>query len=58
LRSGGWNEKTYLLATLIDVVEFEELLFFFVVVVGADEHHNEHGQENCEALNPSYIQIL
>jgi hypothetical protein len=47
-----------LFAALVNVVEFKELLFLLVVVVGADEHDNEDSQENCEALNPSYIQIL
>lgn len=47
-----------MLAALVNVVELEELLFLLVVVVGAYEDDDEHGQENCEAFNPSYIQIL
>lgn len=41
-------------AFLIKGIEFEELFFLLVVVVGSDEHDDEDGQKDSEALNPRY----
>ena len=54
IKSEGWNRQTYVFALLVECVELKELLFLLVVVVGADEHDDEHGEEDSEALNPGY----
>ena len=49
---------TYVFALLIESIELEELVLLFVVIVRSDEDDDEHGEENCETLNPGYtIQI-
>lgn len=54
IKSEGWNRLTYIFALLVECIELKELLLLLVVVVGADKHDDEHGEEDSEALNPSY----